>query len=171
MRLVTAALATLLLVAAACGGAPARPTVLPAKLGHAHKIEGAPPANAVVEVEGRTSVWVFQGGEVRAIIEWPKEGKGRVPIPLGALDNGKGQPIFVAVTSDQGNPKMSLPLLRDLPRSVMDEFYCIRCQPDPQALGGCCPPPPPPDSIVFVPWPGMTPRLPDGDVTRPPVAP
>src|SRR5688500_9893491 len=115
MRLVTIALAfgeclstralaraiLLLLVAAStgCNGTTLNTTVIPAKLGRAHMIKGAPPASGVVEVDGWSSVWVFQNSQVRAIIEWARDGKGQVVVPLGSIDDGSGQPIFVAVTS------------------------------------------------------------------------
>src|SRR5262245_25435496 len=57
-------------------------------------VERRAPVDPVVDVEGPTTVYVIQDRRVRALIEWPHQERGRVTVPVGAVDDGSG-PLFV----------------------------------------------------------------------------
>lgn len=59
-------------------------------------LDEAPAQDPRVEVNGPSTVYVLQNGQVRIIIDWLQPGSGEVTLPLRAVDDRSG-PLTVRV--------------------------------------------------------------------------
>jgi hypothetical protein len=83
----------------------------------------------VVEVKsGPVTIFVIQGGRVRAMVECPKPGGGTVTVPITALSS-TGDPIFVGVMPG---------LIPDAESDALAKVKCPHCL-SPNPLVPCCP--------------------------------
>jgi hypothetical protein len=93
------------------------------------KVEKVESEEHVVDVTGPSTVYVLQSGRVRALYEWSHQRGGTIAVPLKAVDDGSGNPLYIGV---RGEP---------VPTDIGDRFngtMCANCL-DPRSDYQCCP--------------------------------
>ena len=110
------------------GGGKARSTAVPITPQSSAMFK-ATAANAVVKVKsGPATIFVIQGGRVRAAIEWPRAKGGTVVVPLKAMAATRGQ-LFVGVMPG---------LIPRTSSASLAKLMCPRCR-SPNLAYPCCP--------------------------------